>query len=166
MFLKYYQSIISLIIAFLALPLVSTAQNMGSVTLVVTNSAYVSGTINAFLWDNAEKFPRSKKEYFSMRTAIAGSDSLKFVFNNLPYGNYAISVFCDENENKEFDRSLIRGISEPFALSGQPDYNNPPVKFEDCSFVVDSAIHTIQLKLLSQKELNAIRDSLQHSKNR
>ncbi|MDP2722876.1 MAG: DUF2141 domain-containing protein [Bacteroidales bacterium] len=134
---------------------------MATVTIIITNSSKAQGTVNAFLWDNAEKFPKSKKEHFGMRTAIAGTDSLQLIFNEVPFGKYAISVFCDENENKEFDRSLLRGTSEPFALSGQPDYNNPPIKFNDCSFMVDSGFHCIHLKLLFQKDLDNIRDSIQ-----
>lgn len=128
------------------------------ITLLITNVNAHDGDIYAFLWDDAESFPKEKDKFLQRTSSKADSDTVVVVFNNLPTGNYAISVFSDENNNQMFDRSRIRGKIEPFGLSGKPDFNNPPVKFKDCSFTVDTGNYYITLPLYYKEDIEVLRD--------
>lgn len=62
----------------------------------------------------------------------------KITIPDLPEGTYAVSIFHDENGNKELDTNFIGIPKEPVAFyKGKMKTFGPP-DFKECAFVVDS----------------------------
>jgi uncharacterized protein (DUF2141 family) len=90
-----------------------------------------------------------------MRRATGGSqmlpakkDSMTLTFKDLPEGEYAVSLFVDENANGKMDSNVIGIPIEPYAFSNDASGNFGPPTFEQAKFVVtkDAKKITINIK--------------------
>jgi uncharacterized protein (DUF2141 family) len=66
----------------------------------------------------------------------------------LPEGEYAVSLFVDENSNGKMDKNAIGIPTEAYGFSNDASGNFGPPSFEQAKFVVgkDKAAITITLK--------------------
>ena len=71
-------------------------------------------------------------------------------FDDLPYGEYAISVFHDQNDNQKLDTGFMRIPKEPLGTSNDARMRFGPPKYDDARFVLDQPelIITIPIKKL------------------
>ncbi len=102
-----------------------------TLTVIITNIKKPGDTVRALLWKGEKGFPKEKEFSYRKKSVRAKTDSVVIVFNGLSKGDYAVSCFYDENNNRKYDRSFWQRTAEPFGLSGTPDYKNLPVKYED-----------------------------------
>ena len=93
------------------------------------------------MFDSPEAFPRGDAV---ARTRVAAqSGSVIVTFNPLPAGRYAFAFHHDENNNTEFDRTLLGLPDEGFGFSndapigfGPPDFTEAAVAFDGTSLTV------------------------------
>lgn len=90
------------------------------------------GTVLAAVFDKSEGFPRSAP----LRTAAAQPVQGKAVveFAGLPAGDYAVSVFLDENANFKLDANLFGMPTELFGFSRNARKPAGPPAFADAAF--------------------------------
>jgi uncharacterized protein (DUF2141 family) len=67
-------------------------------------------------------------------------------FKNVPYGNYAIVAFQDENRDGEFNQNWLGMPKEGFGFSDNPSTLRKPV-FSDAEFNVDKPVVQLMIKL-------------------
>ncbi len=82
------------------------------------------------------------------RKALAKKDGVSVTFSDLTEGEYAISMFVDENNNGKLDANAIGMPIEPYAFSNGAMGNFGPPTFAQAKFVVgkDNMTHVITLK--------------------
>ena len=61
-----------------------------------------------------------------------GSSEIRF--ESLPYGEYAISVYHDKNDNGKLDTGMFRIPKEPLGTSNDAKIRFGPPKYEDAVF--------------------------------
>lgn len=120
----------------LAALLATAAAHAGDLRIEVTLPAERQGTVLAAVFDQATGFPRSKP----LRTATAQPAEGKAVveFVGLPAGDYAVSVFLDENANFKLDTNLFGMPTELYGfsrnarnLAGPPAFTDAMLRVED-----------------------------------
>lgn len=99
--------------------------NQGKLTVKVTNMGDLKGQLMVGVFIDNEKFLEEPVNGISVKAKVEGQE---VVFENLPYGIYAVSVIHDENENGELDTFLMIP-TEPYGFS-----NNAMGKFGPPSF--------------------------------
>lgn len=62
------------------------------------------------------------------------------VFDNIPKGEYAISCFHDENDNKKMDTRIFGIPKEPIGMSNDAKGFMGPPKYKDAKFLVDKDV--------------------------
>ena len=67
-------------------------------------------------------------------------------FDNVPFGDYAIVVFHDENRDGEFNQNWMGMPKEGYGFSDNPSALKKPV-FEDAKFVVEQPVVELTIKL-------------------
>ncbi len=67
---------------------------------------------------------------------------------NLPPGQFAVSVYLDENGNGKLDAGLFGIPREPVGASNNPRRRMGPPRFEDCVFTMNTATQTLQITLV------------------
>lgn len=71
----------------------------------------------------------------------------KAIFQKVPEGTYAITIFHDENSNGELDSNFIGIPKEGYGFSNNATGTFGPPSFEDASFQVSKENKEIKIKL-------------------
>ena len=119
------KNILTLIIAIVMASCVVYGQS--TLTVTVKNIREAKGNIRVGLYTKEEDF---LKRIYQGRVVKATGTEVTVVFDNLPAGDYAISIVHDENENEVLDSNKF-GIPKEgycfgnnvFGKFGPPDYS-------------------------------------------
>jgi len=106
-----------------------------------------SGTILIALHDGAKGFPL-KRTPVAVREAQARSGTVTVNFEGLQAGNYAISLFHDENGNKDLDTNLVGLPTEGYGFSNNARNRFGPPKFSAAGFALSAADATINVTVV------------------
>ena len=133
-----------LIIACLLLSFYAKAQNIQEVH--ITNIEKKKGTLYVGWYDNKKAFMKPQQTVFVKLIDVDNQDEVKAVFDKIPAGKYAISVFLDENNNKDLDLNLVGIPQEKYGFSnGTPAMR--PATFNEAQIEVNGEKQTIPIKL-------------------
>jgi uncharacterized protein (DUF2141 family) len=98
----------------------------------VVNIKNNSGSIRVGLFDNEKDF---LKKAVLGESVLANGEKVNVVFENIPAGEYAISVIHDENDNEELDVNFLGIPKEGFGFGndakgsfGPPSLDKAKVK--------------------------------------
>jgi len=121
----------------------STAQT-SDLTINVTNLKKNKGFLMVALYNHESKFLKifdtTKRKKVTQREAV-------LVFEELPFGTYAVSIFQDINGNNSLDTNFLGIPNEPYGFSNNPSTIFGPPKFKKAAFKIDSSTKTITIKL-------------------
>ena len=120
-----------LVLLLTASPLLSAE----TLTLKFTHMDSWNGKMAISVFKGPKGFP-SKFEYSVM------SEFFEFIDNQiqieLPAGTYAISLFHDENNNRDFDLNPVGIPTESFGFSNNPKISFGPPKYKKAAFQLNS----------------------------
>ncbi|HEV8515302.1 MAG TPA: DUF2141 domain-containing protein [Cyclobacteriaceae bacterium] len=113
--------------------LVLTAQSGWSqaMEVIIKNVNDAEGNVLVGLYSNETDF---LKKRFASQKIKASKGEVRVVFENIPVGKYAISVFQDSNLNGELDKNMIGIPKEGFGFSNDAMGMFGPPNFEKASF--------------------------------
>lgn len=115
---------------FLSIFFYSGAQDM---EVTITNIRNDKGVLMIGLFNSKETFT---KKIFKGENPKASTGEVKVVFKNIPPGDYAVSVFHDENSNGKIDTNFIGIPKEGFGFSNDAMGAFGPPSFEKAGVVV------------------------------
>ena len=95
----------------------------------------------------ADKSMTTQWPYQDAETEI-NDKKATWVFENIPYGDYSIRLFHDENGNKILDKGLFGLPKEPYGYSNNARGRLSAPKWEDAKFKLDveQVISPIEVK--------------------
>ncbi len=112
-------------LAFMAI----SAQNTVTLTVKITNIESTDGSILIALCNDEDKWLSEEEPYMAkMIKAVEGSVTATF---SVPVGEYAVTAFHDENNNKKLDANRMHIPKEPYGFSNgvkMPNYKKSLVK--------------------------------------
>ena len=127
-------------IAFALITLSAHAENtpasQGVVTISITNIEEGSGTVYIALLNSADGWLKSSadaKPFRDLSATITSTDDIQLRVEDLPPGQYAISLFQDLDGDGEMDTNFIGFPKEPFGFSAPMGKFGPP-DFEEAAF--------------------------------
>ena len=129
------------LINFLIFFFLLTTNQTATLKVDINNIQNTKGTIRVALYNSPVGFPRDNEAVIEEQVINNISNKTNSVyFRNLPYGNYAISLFHDENNNEAMDYNLIGIPKEGYGFSNNvkpqlkaPSFNDTKVKV-NCSY--------------------------------
>ena len=109
----------------------------GTITVHITGMTNLVGMFGVSLYNSKKGFPGKHEQAFAstMKKVTGSNDTV--VFENLPYGNYAVSIMHDENNNGKLDTNFIGIPKEGVGVSNNPKIGFGGPKFEDSVFTLD-----------------------------
>lgn len=116
--------------------------NNGKLTVKVTNLGDMKGQLMVGLFDKEDNFLKEPVKGINMKASAEGQE---IVFENVPFGSYAVSVIHDENENGELDTFMVIP-TEPYGFSNNAMGKFGPPSFEQTKITI-SGETTIEIKL-------------------
>ena len=143
---------------FLAMTAVIAAKNSfsqtpsgappGTLTVIVTQFRNDAGFAVGALFDNAAYFPKSAdKALKTVQTNISNHEAV-LIFENLKPGEYAVSVFHDENKNKIMDTNWMGIPKEGVSASNNARGHMGPPKYKDAKFIFKGPTQTIRISMV------------------
>lgn len=119
----------------------------GSIQVVVNGVEKVEGQIGILLFENKEGFPTDRKKALKEVLIPLAEKQLSYTFQDLPYGQYAISVMHDNNMNDELDANIFGIPKEGVGTSNNVKSFMRAPKFDEASIVLDSPKLTTIIKI-------------------
>jgi uncharacterized protein (DUF2141 family) len=119
----------------------------GKLTVVITGFHSDSGEVSVSLFNQANAFPKQSEKALAIVYSKINNRKSETVFRNLPIGEYAISVFHDENNNKKMDSNLFGIPKEGVGASNNARGHFGPPKYEDAKFFFNGSDLTISISI-------------------
>lgn len=138
-----------LILVCIYLGIINTkAQENESFDLTVEVRGMTKNTGKVFLalYNSKETFLKNTKGTSIGTKATVENKKAIAKFKGLKKGEYAISIFHDENNNNKMDTRIFGIPKEPYGFSNNASGFMGPPKFEDAKFLVNSN-KTIKIKV-------------------
>ena len=120
----------------------------GDITVIITNLRTSEGEVLISLYNKAEGFPRDRRTI--VRTAAVspdGSGQLTTVFEDLPYGDYAIACLHDEDLSQGMTFGRFHLPKEGYCFSNNVKVRFKAPKFKKAKFTLDSGNVTQTLRM-------------------
>ena len=120
----------------------------GDITVVITNIRGAEGEILISLYDKAEGFPNDRSAI--IRTAVIPADAsgqVMTIFEDLPYGDYAIAVLHDEDASKGMTFGAFHLPKEGYCFSNNVKVRFKAPKFRKAKFTLDAENVTQTLRM-------------------
>ena len=125
------------------------AEIKGDITVVITNLRNSDGEVLISLYDKAEGFPRDRTAI--LRTAAvpaSASGQVSIVFEELPYGDYAIAVLHDEDDSLDMSFGALHLPKEGYCFSNNLKVRLSAPKFKKAKFTLnaDNVTQTLRMR--------------------
>jgi uncharacterized protein (DUF2141 family) len=108
--------------------------NAAELTVNINGIASDKGKILVALYDKADVW---MKRAIKVARADAKTAGVAIVIKDLQEGDYAVSIYHDENDNGKFDTNALGMPIEPFSFSNDASGNFGPPTFEQAKFKLD-----------------------------
>ncbi len=118
-----------------------------SLTVHVEKMEQLTGVLYLSLFNSADGFPGNYRTAFRTANREVSETVAVFIFDEIPAGEYAVSILHDENRNGKMDFSLIGAPTEGYGASNDAHRWFGPPRWEDARFTLDSDLSlTIHLR--------------------
>ncbi|MDR1347932.1 MAG: DUF2141 domain-containing protein [Prevotellaceae bacterium] len=111
----------------------STLNAQHKLTIVVDGMEQTAGTLHVAVYDS-ENF---MKKPMHGTLAKVDMEEIKIVLDSIVSGNYAVSIFHDENDNGKLDTGAYGIPIEKTGSSNNAKATYGPPKFDDCKFTIE-----------------------------
>jgi uncharacterized protein (DUF2141 family) len=118
---------------------------VGTIDAQVTRLRNGHGEVVCTLFTPSDRFPERSHKGMTIEVPIQGNHAT-CRFKDVPYGDYAIVAFHDENHDGEFNQNWLGLPKEGFGFSNNPGTLKKPV-FSDAKFTVDRPVLVVTIKL-------------------
>jgi uncharacterized protein (DUF2141 family) len=136
------------VLVLLAIPISSTPSASGGIGVInaqVVKLRNNHGQVICTLFTRSDDFPERSHKGMTLAVPIRNGHAT-CCFKNLPYADYAIVAFHDENHDGEFNQNWLGLPKEGFGFSNNPGILKKPV-FSEAKVTVDQPIVEITIKL-------------------
>ena len=121
-----------LIVLMLLATCALSAQN--KLTIVVDGIENLKGHLVVGVYDE-ENFMKSSPKYGQI--VKVESETITIELENVMPGEYAISLYHDENDNKKLDTGAFGIPKEKYGFSNNARGKMGPPKYDDCKFIAE-----------------------------
>ncbi len=129
-------------------PIPSTEEDDKQFKINITNLENGDGNMSVALFNTQDGYENDNDFYTAVVYELE-SENFEAVLLNIPEGEYAISVYHDENSNNELDKALLGYPKEAYGFSNNPGKSLGKPSFEDVKFTItDEKIQTISIELI------------------
>ncbi len=113
-------------------------EQTGTIVVSIEALRNCDGYVRVELWASEDGFPRDQEKAFRRVMSVIEGESVQFVFDDLTFGEYAVSALHDENEDGEMNMNLF-GPKEGYCISNgvRGSILSGAPGFDDASFILE-----------------------------
>jgi uncharacterized protein (DUF2141 family) len=135
----------SFVSAGFTLPVLAQSGGQATVIVKVTGLRSKEGQVRIAVFNSSEKWLGEEPVYSS--TIGVDSQSVTWKLNDVPYGDYGIAVFHDENKNGKMDKNFLGIPLEPYGFSNNVRVTFGPPKWAKSKFVVKGPTTEVSIEV-------------------
>ena len=132
---------------FLLSTFISEPQTGGDLELIIKNAKSNKGVIQILIFNKEDGFPEIHHKAFKAMSLPVSNLSAKVILENLPSGNYAISVFHDEDSDGKMKKNNFGIPIDNYGFSNNPTLNFGPPSFSKCAVQVKNSTVKVEITL-------------------
>lgn len=138
---------ILVVIALLTLHGTVTASDTktGHIIVLVKQLRNNDGEVRVALYNSSQGFPDKRQLAYKVIPARIGEKEAKVIFEDIPYGIYAISILHDENRNGKMETTLLGIPKEGCGTSNNPKVKLGKPKYKECMVCLQDVELTIEI---------------------
>ena len=121
------------------------AEGVGTLTVRVVGFKHAKGT--AMIGLTTEKGFLASSGAARARSVPIRDGEATVIFEDVPYGSYAVQAYHDENGNRRLDRSLLGAPSEPYGFSNDARRSFGPPSYREAEFTLSSHAMTLEIRV-------------------
>jgi len=118
----------------------------GDLTIILSGFENNDGGAMIALSNSQEDYEKEGEPYRGNQSEIVEQTAM-WTVKGLPFGEYAIKVFHDEDGDREMDTNFIGAPTEDYGFSNNARGNFGPASWEDAKFLFNSPKDTVYIKV-------------------
>ena len=123
------------------------ANNNPKLTIKISNIEKMQGEIKVGVFNTGTNFLKQGAAIKNYSIKVDKNTAL-LTITDLPKGEYAITMYHDENSDNECNRNFIGIPKEPYGFSNNIKPKFGPPKYNDCKFIF-SDNKTLNIKMIN-----------------
>ena len=117
---------------------------LGDLTIEISGFDNDDGMVKIALSDTQEDYESNEEVYRGEETNISAKMAV-WTFEKIPFGEYAIKIYHDQDGDNELDTNFLGIPSESYGFSNNARGSFGPASWEDAKFLFNSANDTLQI---------------------
>jgi uncharacterized protein (DUF2141 family) len=118
----------------------------GNLIIIITGLENDDGEILIAVSNSRENYESSDSVFIGVRVKIENRKA-EYTFENLPFGEYAIKLFHDENLNGELDSNFLGIPTEDYGFSKNASGTFGPADYDDAKFLFEQTEMTMNISV-------------------
>lgn len=118
-----------------------------TLTVKVTGLRNHQGNLCVALFNSSDGYPSNTSEAIRVISVLIHNNPEFVIFKELAYGNYAISVFHDENGDSELNTNFLGIPKEGIGFSNDPKIWQGVPAYEKVKFAFTSEQNTVEIAM-------------------
>ncbi len=106
-----------------------------------------NGVIRVLIFNKEDGFPEEPKKAFRALSLPVSNSSAKVTVENLPSGNYAISVFHDDDSDGKMKKNMVGFPLDSCGFSNNPTFYFGPPSFSKCAVQIKDSSVKVEINL-------------------
>ena len=116
-------------------------------TIRISAIEKLKGEIKISVFNNGTNFLKKGAELKNYSIKVDKYTAI-ITITDLPKGEYAISMYYDENSDNQLNRNFIGFPKEPYGFSNNVEPKFGPPKYKDCKFIFSES-KTLNIKMIN-----------------
>ena len=140
--------ITSIILVLFQFTVAQTIKNdsTGNLQIVITGLQSDEGEVRLALCDSREEFESNGNYYLGLKLKIKKGKA-EHTISDLPYGEYAIKLYHDENSDGELNSNFLGFPTEDYGYSNNATSTFGPVDYADTKFLFNQPKMTMTISI-------------------
>lgn len=119
-----------------------------TIDVVVRGLHSHEGALLLALFASQDGFPGNADKALRRMRATIEADTVAFSINDVPAGEYAVSILHDENDNGKMERGMFGRPAEGYGFSRDARGTFGPPGFDDAAFVVSGKAVRLEIEMV------------------
>ena len=137
-----------LILVLSTIAMSSFIQTKPEIQIKIQNVKQSKGPLRIAFFRKGSNFPKDEALSYAKEVKPTKLGDLQLSWGDIPFGEYAIAIYQDINNNGVLDKNVFGYPSEPFGFSKnfKPRFSAPD--FDDCKITFSGSNSSFQIKLI------------------
>lgn len=123
----------------------SENQKTGKIIIKVEKLKNDKGVVRSHIYNIPSTFPQETEKALKKAAVKIKNKEAIILFENIPFGTYAVDIHHDENNDGNMNRSFLGYPKEGFGLSNNPKISLSVPNFDKCKFTLNDTVKSITI---------------------